>query len=312
MNLPPGYIAEPARMDDLDEYVALFEAWDLADCGRIDPVRESLAADLSSSASDLQRDTAVVRDPGRHVAAMTQVSAIDPASSIDLFARVHPAHQGRGLGAAALAWMEDRAVERIPGGAVPALYNATSDTDRAGVALLAAHGYRHARTFQHLEGDLSGAAPPRDPDGISIRGFRPGLDDRAFYDTLEDAFRGHFDWQTQPYEDWRHDVLEGAGFDPSLCFLASDGDDTAGVVHGMVTGDEGYVQDVGVRRGHRGRGVGEALLRTVFSAFAARGLARVALNVDAGNETGATRLYERVGMRPRRTWLVHEKHLPAG
>ena len=41
------------------------------------------------------------------------------------------------------------------------------------------------------------------------------------------------------------------------------------------------------------------------------GVHEVRLNVDAGNATGATRLYERVGMRVRREWLVYEKPVAA-
>jgi hypothetical protein len=38
----------------------------------------------------------------------------------------------------------------------------------------------------------------------------------------------------------------------------------------------------------------------------------VRLNVDADNATGATQLYERVGMHVRREWIVFEKSLPTG
>jgi mycothiol synthase len=43
--------------------------------------------------------------------------------------------------------------------------------------------------------------------------------------------------------------------------------------------------------------LGELLLRTAFAEFAQRGEQRVALGVDAQNATGATQLYDRVGMQ---------------
>ena len=58
---------------------------------------------------------------------------------------------------------------------------------------------------------------------------------------------------------------------------------------------------------HRGRGIGAALLRRSFASFAARGLHRVRLNVDAENATGATALYERVGMRVVNRWDLWER-----
>jgi ribosomal protein S18 acetylase RimI-like enzyme len=53
----------------------------------------------------------------------------------------------------------------------------------------------------------------------------------------------------------------------------------------------------GVRRPWRRRGLGLALLRRAFGEFQRRGERLVQLGVDAASPTGATRLYERVGMR---------------
>ena len=58
---------------------------------------------------------------------------------------------------------------------------------------------------------------------------------------------------------------------------------------------------------HRGRGVGSALLRRAFATFTDRGLRRVRLNVDAENVTGATAVYERVGMRVVNRWDLWER-----
>ena len=49
------------------------------------------------------------------------------------------------------------------------------------------------------------------------------------------------------------------------------------------------------------------LLRRAFAMFADRGLERVRLNVDAENVTGATAVYERVGMRVVNRWDLWER-----
>jgi len=59
----------------------------------------------------------------------------------------------------------------------------------------------------------------------------------------------------------------------------------------------GWISILGVRRRWRRRGLGEALLRHAIRTLHARGLRRAGLGVDAESPTGATRLYERVGMR---------------
>ena len=54
---------------------------------------------------------------------------------------------------------------------------------------------------------------------------------------------------------------------------------------------------LGVRRAYRGRGLARALLLHTYGVFFARGERRVSLGVDASSPTGATKLYESVGMR---------------
>jgi mycothiol synthase len=74
-----------------------------------------------------------------------------------------------------------------------------------------------------------------------------------------------------------------------------------------VTEGRGQVSALAVREAWRRRGIAEALLRAGFAMFRARGIVNVRLNVDRDNPTGATRLYERAGMRLRRRWLMVAK-----
>ena len=69
----------------------------------------------------------------------------------------------------------------------------------------------------------------------------------------------------------------------------------------------GYVNLLGVRRAWRRQGLGEALLLRSFEAFRQRGLTRGTLGVDASSVTGATRLYERAGMRVYRDTVFLER-----
>jgi ribosomal protein S18 acetylase RimI-like enzyme len=55
--------------------------------------------------------------------------------------------------------------------------------------------------------------------------------------------------------------------------------------------------------------VGAALLRDAFARFWERGERSVGLGVDAANDTGAFRLYERAGMAPVLGWVLYEKDL---
>jgi mycothiol synthase len=55
--------------------------------------------------------------------------------------------------------------------------------------------------------------------------------------------------------------------------------------------------------------VGTALLRDSFGRFWQRGERSVGLGVDAANETGAFRLYQRAGMAPALGFVIYEKEL---
>ena len=94
-----------------------------------------------------------------------------------------------------------------------------------------------------------------------------------------------------------------------MWLLATEGDEAVGALSGLVWGDRGWVGELGVRAPWRGRGIASALRRRAFATFASRGLARVMLNVDSENSTGAVRLYEGVGMRTLRAWDVYEKRV---
>ena len=114
-----------------------------------------------------------------------------------------------------------------------------------------------------------------------------------------------------PYEQWSERFTR-ADFDPSLWFLAMDGEQIAGVVLCAHHPDAGWVNTVGVRRPWRKRGLAMALLLHAFGEMYRRGERKISLGVDAQSLTGATRLYERAGMHPALEAAVYQKELRPG
>ena len=179
--------------------------------------------------------------------------------------------------------------------------------------LVAERGYRAIRASYTMQIELDDALPPApDPiDGIEIRAYRHDEDEQRTYEAQEESFEDHWGHTPQPIATWREFSVKQLNFDPSLWFLAWDGDEVAGLALNFPerSGDPGYgwVGTVGVRRAWRKRGIGEALLRHSFRALHECGQRRVRLSVDAESPTGATRLYERVGMhvlRQSNTWQL--------
>ena len=183
--------------------------------------------------------------------------------------------------------------------------------DRAKRDLLAQHGYAPRRTIYRLRLDLDqepAAATP--PAGIVIRPFREGADEHAMRDVLDEAFADDCRPTTnEPFEAWRARLIGHPDFDPSLWFLAWRGDEVAGGLIAYDHGDMGWIKQLGVRRQHRRRGVGTALLAASFTALAAKGQRRVELGVDAEGQTRPLRLYESAGMRVTQAYELFEKRL---
>jgi mycothiol synthase len=176
--------------------------------------------------------------------------------------------------------------------------------------LFASSGYEVVRHSYRMGIALDGTPPPPEwPDGISVRTMRDG-EERRFYDSHNACFAGTWMFHPEPYETWHHWFVADPSFDPSLWFVAEDGEDVAGIVIARKAEHEpglGWIRILGVLPAHRRRGVGQALLRHAFGEFARKGLDAVGLGVDAENPTGAVAVYERAGMHVERTNVLFEK-----
>lgn len=215
---------------------------------------------------------------------------------------VHPGRRGAGIGTALAGVLEGRARERI--GEVEnrdaqvtleGWINADSATDAAWARGL---GYEWTRRFLRMRIDMSEPPPaPEWPDGITVRTFRLGVDDRAMYEAQGQAFADHWGHVDLSFEQWlkrtkRHD------FDPELWLMALDGDRVVATsTNSVIPENMGWISGLGVVPSHRRRGIARAILLQAFSDFWRRGQRSVALGVDADSLTGATKLYEAAGMR---------------
>jgi ribosomal protein S18 acetylase RimI-like enzyme len=225
-------------------------------------------------------------------------------------------YHGRGLGAALLAENERRAQRFValadPSVRVAIHSGALADEPRVS-ALLGAHGYREVRRTTLMRIDFD-AEPARAAAlvGIDVRPLLPD-DAEELFAAHREAFADHWGVDEQTYENFRHHLLDRPEFDPELWLLAWYGDELAGYLGAEENAVEdpthGYVDLLGVRRAYRRRGVGEALLRHAFQALFLRGKRGCDLHVDADSLTGATRLYERVGMRAHPRFALWEKEL---
>lgn len=223
----------------------------------------------------------------------------------DFWGVVHPDEMGRGLGIVLVERGE--AAARAHG--KPALHVGTYAEDRDAAALLTARGYRDVRHYFTMRIDLDEEPAPVWPQGI--RGDTIAYEEgRAFAAALDEAFADEWGWEPMEFEEWKRLRLDAPGTDLSLWFVARDGEEIAAAARcDAERGGGGWVGAIGVRPAWRKRGLGLALLEHAFAEFHRRGQRTVRLGVDAQNPTGATRLYERAGMRIEAEDVVFEREL---
>jgi mycothiol synthase len=319
--LPEGFGLRSVSVKDAPAIVEVINDCMVAEIGRPWTTVEETRDDLTSPGRDNARDDALlVAGDGTPVGYLQLGPDVAPFTSIMALVFVRPHLWGRGLSAWLIRLGEERARAKVhlaPAGERMVVRVARFADNEPAERLFGSLGYTYVRTFWMMQVDLCERPPaPRVPGGIRIRRFELGRDERAVHAALSEAFADHWGHPfPSSFEQWRHRELEGegSGFDPSLWFVALDGDEVVGAACCRASTarqpDAAAVDSLAVRRGWRGRGVGLALLLSAFGALHERGIPRAELGVDAANPTGATRLYRRAGMDVAYAWEFWEKEL---
>lgn len=298
---PPGLILQGAAPSDIPIITALLRVAEEFDAGEPSVTVEDVESEWMHSGFDPAVDALLVFEDGRAIA-----YAEVPGWRAE--ATVHPDARGRGIGTAILAWIEKRAVERAVDDPEIRVGQTVIDTNAGAVSLFVRHGYapRHTSWVLRLPDGVAVNHPPL-PGGITIRPFDPDREEWEVYRVIEDAFN---EWPTRvptSFEDWRSAVTRRADFDPALLLVAATDRDVVGVAFGIAYPDEGWVQQLAIRRDNRGQGLAKALLRASFAEFHRRGFPDVGLSTDS--RTGALDLYLDVGMVVRSSYTHYSKLL---
>lgn len=290
----------PARREDLDATVEMLNEHSRRLHGTNDVTPPDLLQYWESPDVELGQDVLVAED-GERITGYADVGLHGEHVWLDVRAT------DAGSLPALLLAIENVAAAKEPEAKVVG-YTSADDTPLCD--LFSSSGYDLVRHSYRMQVDLDGEPPaPEWPEGLSVRTMRGG-EERRFYDAHNASFADTWLFHLEPYEVWHHWFVQDPSFDPTLWFVAEDGDDLAGIVIARLAEHEpglGWVRILGVVPEYRHRGIGQALLRHTFGEFARRGLSAVGLGVDAENPTGAVRVYERAGMHVERTNLIFEK-----
>ena len=283
----------------------LMNAHQLAVFGEADATAEELRTWLSSPSVEVERDVRVLEDSGRLIG---YVDADPTRADRPLWwsdVKVAPDADADDVIATLVQWLHERA-----GVGVLRVWTAADDSRTR--AVFERLGFAPVRHSYRMEIDLAESPrEPRWPPSLTVRSIAEG-EHRLVYDAVLEVWRDTSDPMDETFEEWQHWTAKTDAFDPSLWFLAFQDDELAGFSlcrQDATDPTAGYVGSLGVRWPWRRQGLGEALLLHSFGEFRRRGYSRSTLGVDASSPTGATRLYERAGMRVYRDTVFLQKEV---
>lgn len=326
ITLPESYTARGAVMADVEPALELFNRWSRSVIGE-DEITDATAirTEWVSPGFDPAEDIRLVFAPDGEMVGYVEVwTTGKPPVHPWIWGRVDPRHAGRGLGTFLTAWAEARALEaldRVPDGLRFAPQVGSFREAEDAHKLFGDMGYHLVRSSYIMRIDLDEApAAPQWPVGISLRPFDLERDLAPVYRAVDESFSDHYGYVETPFEEglerFKHFMTGYEGFDPTLWFLAMDGDEIAGISlcreRAYDDPHVGWVNTLGVRRPWRKRGLGLALLLHSFGELYRCGKHKVGLGVDAENLTGALRLYENAGMHIHRAFDRFEKEIRPG
>jgi len=306
--IPDGYRARPATIDDAAVLRELMAAQGRVSIGTDDRTLDEVVSVLTGPRVDLALDGLVVFDPDDLVVAWG--CAFDEAPERGyLEVYVHPDLPEPEFVVISGTLLDHgrRRLESVARTRGCASVQVTVGAYR-GERLqprLAATGFHHERVYLRMSVDLAAPDqyPTSPPAGVRIGSLDPSTDRgmRVAQELRNEVMKDHHGHLPVSLDAFRVRWFSTPGFDPTAWWFAELDGKPVGIALGDDSrrdDDAGFVRTLGVVESARGRGIARALLLVAFAEYARRGRSRVMLVVDSANETGATQLYESVGMRP--------------
>jgi GNAT superfamily N-acetyltransferase len=322
-DLAKVYQSRPAKMEDAQAVAELFNYCSREIIHKDEFEAGELVAGWESDSLDMEKDTLMVWEGEKLIAYADVWGVLPPYVRVNTWVRVHPDYKNRGIGWVLNQWVEERAKEFM----LQAEENLQTFTvsymnihDQASVQLLTDLGAKPVRYSFVMERDLLEDIPATHlPENMAIRSINPE-EWKKVYLLKEEAFEDHWGHigtsDEEGLKEFVREHLQDPNYDPDLWFVAELDGERAGVIYGNKSTpfgvDYGWVAILGVRRKWRHQGIGKALLLHFFQQIKEKGSKKAGLSVDADSLTGATKLYEGVGLRVTEQYVRMEKILREG
>lgn len=305
------FVTRPGTMDDLDAYLELWNLVARQVLGRDDYTRHEVL--MGWKATDWSPEThahLVLTQTGQLVGFVdvTDDQVAYGVSRLNLV--VHPDYEQTPVGAYLVEWAEARIkplLATVPPEQSVMLRSMVRQGTTQAEQILAHGGFKIVRHFLRMGFEFDESpAPALWPAGAYIRPFVAGEDDHAVYSCIRAAFVSGWGRVSVPFDDglrsWRQWNWEQPGIEAwMLPVVVNDAGEVIATANcSAVVGDMpgyGWLGNLAVLPEYRGRGIAQAILQHCLGEFYTHEFKGLALGVDAENETGAVRLYEKVGMQ---------------
>ena len=173
------------------------------------------------------------------------------------------------------------------------------------IAELQTQGFELLRTYWGLRVELGLHRLPEIESKLRMHLITSDEDIYQWWKVHQDSFSKHFGFMPREFDEWRAMVDRTIGVDQNARWLLFADESPVGFIEGTDIKKEfetGYIEGLGVIQSAQGNGYGELLLRWALYYYQNINRKYVELNVDSGNESGALRLYEKVGFKTKKSW----------
>jgi len=321
--LKKDFHLRPARMEDAQIVSDLFNLCSRDVIAKDEFEPGELTAGWESGSLNMETDTLMVFEQDVLIAYADFWGILPPYVRINTWVRVHPAYKNRGIGWALNVWLEKRGLEMTQAAEkelqiFTMSYTNVKDVDT--VQLLSDLGYKKVRYSWLMEANLPDEIPSYElPSGVRIVPIPPSEYKRIYY-LKEEIFEDHWGHigttDEEGIKEFETEYLLDPNYDPELWFAAEVDGEWVGMIYGNKSTpfgkDYGWVSILGVNRDWRSKGVAKALMLHFFQKIKENGSNKVGLSVDSDSLTGATKLYEAVGMYVIEQYVRMEKILRDG
>lgn len=188
------------------------------------------------------------------------------------------------------------------------LWIGTNSKDLGYIQALHNRGFNSLRTYHGLKAEITSHSYPQLKDGLEMRLISDN-EKKIWWATHQDSFSKHFGFLPRPFQEWKAMIDKAVGVDLNARWILYLKGQAVGFIECSDIKKDigaGFVDGIGVIQSQQGNGYGELMLRWAFAYYSSIGRKSIELSVDTGNESGALRLYEKLGFKAKSSWQHFE------